>query len=129
MRHMSNLRRRRFNKANEFRKELIASAGKCEACGTRRNLCCHEIAGGPDRQKALDQAYALLVLCYPCNQLMENRSIWPQARQLALLKVSRPEQYDLVAFNFLVNPRAPNRITADEVVAYLEQLKSTPRST
>ena len=127
MRRVSKIARKRQSSAAGFRKELIASVGKCESCGTRRQLCCHEIAGGPDRQKALDKAYALLVLCWPCNQSMEIRSVWPQARQLALMKASRPEQFDLVAFNYLVNPRAPNRITADEVAAHSEQFQGASK--
>lgn len=118
MRRVSKLARKRQRGAAGFRKELIASVGKCEVCGRRRQLSCHEIAGGPDRQKALDKAYAILVLCWTCNQGMEDRSVWPQARQLALLRHSRPNDYDLVAFNFLVNPRAPMRITADEVAQF-----------
>ena len=79
-------------------------------------LCCHEIANGPLRDKALDQPYAILVLCYYCNsEEMEDSRKWPEARQLALLMAESPEDYDLTAYNALVNPRAPNRITQGEV--------------
>ena len=82
-------------------------------------LCCHEIANGPDRQKALDQPYAILVLCGWCNLVeVEDKAKWPQARQLAALRRRRPADYDLPAFNHLVNPRAPNRITEEEVDNY-----------
>lgn len=71
------------------------------------------------RQKALDQPYALLVLCYYCNQHeVEDKARWPQARQLALLRRRNPADYDLAAFNYLVNPNAPNRITQEDVDQY-----------
>lgn len=68
------------------------------------------------REKALDKVYALLVLCWWCNgDEVVDKEKWPQSRQLAVLKAKCPESYDLQAFNFLVNPRAPNRITQEEV--------------
>ena len=82
-------------------------------------LCVHEIARGPLRQKSLDKPYACLVACHYCNQFqLHNRKEWPEARQLARLKKSRPNDYDLVAYNLLVNEQAPNRITQDEVDSY-----------
>lgn len=71
------------------------------------------------RQKSLDKPFATLVLCWKCNGTdFEDKGEWPQARQLALLKIRRPEAYDLVAFNEHVNPKAPNRITPEEVAAH-----------
>jgi hypothetical protein len=79
-------------------------------------LCCHEIACGSGlRQKALDKPYAILVLCSWCNMyVVVNKGKWPQARQLAVLKEKDRESFDLVAFNELINPRAPNRITMED---------------
>jgi len=92
-------------------------------------LCCHEIANGPLRQAALDQPYAILVLCFHCNQSeVMDKANWPQARQLAVLKTFSPEHYDLQAFNFLVNPNAPNRITQEEVDEWIESSKRSSRS-
>jgi hypothetical protein len=68
------------------------------------------------RQEALDKPYAVLVTCAGCNcESMTDRSEWPESRQLSILKKSRPADYDLVAYNFLVNPNAPERITEEEV--------------
>ena len=78
-------------------------------------LCVHEIARGPLRQKALDKEYATLVVCGFCHELVGDKSQWPEARQLAVLKRSRPDDFDLAAYNALVNPRAPNRIAIEEV--------------
>lgn len=82
-------------------------------------MCCHEIANGPDRHKALDKEYALLVLCWYCNgHVVTAKAAWPQARQLAFLRRSRPLDFDLEAFNRLVNPNAPGRITLDDVNSF-----------
>ena len=82
-------------------------------------LCVHEVANGPLRQKALDKAFATLVLCWFCNSyVVTNKKVWPEARQLALLLDRAPEDFDLAAYNALVNPRAPNRITLEEVNGY-----------
>ncbi len=82
-------------------------------------LCCHEIACGAYRQLALDKPYAILALCWWCNgHVVTSKSDWPQSRQLNTLQRKAPQSYDLVAFNYLINPRAPNRITQAEVDAW-----------
>jgi hypothetical protein len=83
-------------------------------------LCVHEIACGPLREKAMDKPYATLVLCWWCNgSVVTDRKQWPEARQLALLLEKMPDHYDLQAYNFLVNSRAPHRITQEEVMEWL----------
>lgn len=107
---------------------MLRQAAACEICGRapgrpHRNmpaemssLGAHEIANGPLRQIALDKPFALLVLCWRCNStVVTNRRAWPESRQLAVLKRRRPGDYDLAAYNQMVNPRAPGRITEDEV--------------
>ncbi len=82
-------------------------------------LCVHEIANGPHRDKSLDKPYATLVLCWHCNgHVVTDKKEWPQARQLAVLLDADPASYDLPAFNALVNPRASNRITTQDVASY-----------
>lgn len=78
-------------------------------------LCCHEIACGPHRQKALDKPFALLVLCWGCNEYaVTAKREWPEARQLAVLRARRPKDYDLPAYNALVG-YGPDRITEEDV--------------
>ncbi len=90
-------------------------------------LAVHEIANGPLRQKALDKPYACLVLCWWCNgHVVVDKSKWPESRQLAVLYVKAPEDFDLAAYNALVNPRAPNRIEMSEVLAWLPSIASEP---
>lgn len=130
MRYRSRKTQERENQARPFRKQMVAAVGKCEICATSpqkpkhpieelNRLCCHEIANGPDRLKALDKPYAILVLCWSCNgNKVTDKSVWPEARQLALLKARRPKDFDLVAYNFLVNPRAPRRIEPHEIAEF-----------
>lgn len=133
MRHCSPKTRRINTAARPVREALILKAGRCEICGASPDrphrglpkefsaLACHEIACGKHRLKALDKPYAILVLCWKCNSLeVTSKGRWPEARQLAVLKANRPADYDLEAYNFLVNPRAPNRITHQEVYAHME---------
>lgn len=121
LRRYSSKRRAREDEAKPFRDSLIQQVGRCERCGTRRaRLCVHEIANGPLRQKALDKPYAVLVLCWPCNGLATDKGTWSEAAQLKCLKESRPDHYDLASYNFLVNPRAPERITEAEVASSQE---------
>lgn len=87
-------------------------SGKPAECS---RLCCHEIANGTHRQKAIDKPYAILVLCWSCNsEVVTDKSLWPETRQLALLKRKAPEDYDLEAYNAIVG-WGPDRITENDV--------------
>jgi len=118
----------RLADCRDWRKALVREVGRCELCGhdPRRvrpggiawALHVHEIARGRNRQKALDKRYAVLVVCWRCHEeRLSSRAAWPEARQLAALKRSRPFDYDLEAYNRLVS-RGPERITEAEVEAY-----------
>ena len=87
-------------------------------------VVCHEIANGYGRRlRALDQPCAVLCLCRACNEIeVVDKSKWPEQRQLAVLLARAPERYDLPAFIQLTSPAAPNRITQDEVDAYMETI-------
>lgn len=122
MRKVSKKRAALMRKVGPWRKALIERVKKCEVCGKKFNLCVHEIANGPNRAKALDKPYAVLVACSDCNcHKLTDKSVWPEARQLSILFKSRPEDFDLMAYNNLINPNAPDRITIGDVVyeAYL----------
>lgn len=134
MKRMSTKRKQRDREARPIREKLISKSRKCMICCHSpgrpwRNkprelsqLCCHEIACGRNRQKALDQPYALLVLCWYCNgYVVTDKRTWPEVRQLAALKARSPKDYDLERYNRLVNPNAPNRITPEEVASYGEK--------
>lgn len=88
-------------------------------------LCCHEIACGSHRQKALDKPFALLVLCSWCNcHVVTDKGKWPEARQLAVLKRRNPKDYDLDAYNTLIG-LGPSRITQEEVEHAIKSRQGT----
>lgn len=127
LRRQSASHRQRAAECRDIRREMVLNVGRCEMCGhdptnpkagaIAWQLDCHEIANGPHRQKALDKPFALLVLCWWCNsEEATDKTKWPEARQLAALKRSRPQDYNLAAYNALVG-HGPNRITEDEVMA------------
>lgn len=127
MRHQSKNAAARLKKARVIREILKQEVGKCELCspdlrtrpwGIPWGLQVHEIARGSHRHKALDKRFALLVVCPTCHELnLSSRKEWPEARQLAALRHSRPRDYDLKAYNKLIGC-GPNRITEEEVEAW-----------
>jgi len=123
---------KRRAEAKPIRDALVAKHGQCMICGARpgaRNgrlpeqnqICVHEILNGPMRQKAMDKPYATLVVCWHCNGELNCKGEWPVERQLAVLQANSPEDYDLVAINYLSNPKAPERWTQDDVDRYDHQ--------
>jgi len=117
MKRMSDKTRKRYLECKPLRDSLRASVGKCEACGSNYILDVHEISRGVHRQKSLDKLFALLVLCRNCHTHFGSASLWPEARQLALLAEKRLHDWDLEAYLQLTNPRAPKRIELREVLA------------
>ncbi len=121
----------RREEAREWRKSRTEGSS-CWICGTsekkrkhpireHNNICVHEIAGawGANRQKAIDKGHSTIVCCWKCNLDLEDRSVWPEARQLAVILKHAPDDYDLVAHNSLVNDNAPNRVTQCEVLDFI----------
>ena len=135
MRWQSEKSRKRAREAKPVRQALLAKHDLCLVCehGPRHpwrdkppacsRLCVHEIADGKHRQNALDLPCALLVVCWWCNsESLKDASEWPEARQLSLMQKYAPEQYDLAAYNRLVDERATDRITQAEVDSWTETL-------
>ena len=95
---------------------LIDEIFQCELCGRPHKLVVHHIMRGPLRKKSTGKRFANLVLCRTCHDTrMHGNEHWPETRQLAVLKLSRPEDYSLYQYNLLKNPNAPNRITEADV--------------
>ena len=131
MRRISSKRQARQAEAKPIRDALIAKAGECMICGARpgiqngrmqqlNQLCVHELLNGPLRQKTMDKPFATLVVCWHHNGELNDKGLWPVARQLAVLLTKSPDDYDLAAFNRLSNPNAPNRWTQEDVDAFLD---------
>lgn len=111
----------REREAWQFRYDLCAEVGRCERCMRRKRvneIACHEICSGNGlRQRALDKGYAILVLCQPCH---DKTQIEKKPRQLARLYLAAQDRFDLLAYNLLVNPKAPKAIELDEVLAEVD---------
>lgn len=122
MRRRSKKTAKRVAECKQFRDQLIASVGHCEIChyipGKHwrwpSGLSCHEIARGTLRLKSLDKRFATLILCSACHEDVDDTKAWPQARQLAVLRKSRPQDFDLEAFSRLVG-YGPERITVADI--------------
>jgi hypothetical protein len=86
--------------------------GKCEVCGSRKieYLCGHEIVRCGLRKFVFTLKAIVLVVCNACHGRIE-REAWPKARQLACLRRSRPNDYDLE----IVNRWSTGRISQEEV--------------
>lgn len=116
-----------------FRREI----GRCELCGHHpRNpwrdkpmqcsvLTVNEIARGNGRRgKSLTYRGGVLCTCWWCNSVtFDDASVWPIARQLALLKVRRPDDYDVEGFAKLIRPTAPQWVTDADVSVWLPTIE------
>jgi hypothetical protein len=103
---------------------LIKKAGRCECCRKktdgwwipqdRGKYEIHHIAGGPYRKPTLCERSCCLVLCWKCHDKIDSVEqvegtqdtfrVYPRARQLAMLKKSRPDHYCLETYNSIVRP-------------------------
>lgn len=100
-------------KAAPVRQAMCELAGRCDmCCHETLDLCAHEIPRANLRVDAFDKAYATLILCDGCHKhLHAEPAIWTKAKQAGLLKIRRPEAFDLVALNVLLIAR----IDAEEI--------------
>ncbi len=128
MRQFSKKRAKRNRDCKQLRKQLIQDYGFCLCCDASygpvptflAHLCCHEIAGGIHREAFLDQPCGILVVCASCNTgPLEDHSLWPWARQLALLKHHGGAHYDLGRWNGIISREA---VTEEEVESWREVL-------
>lgn len=119
MKRMSDKARKRYHEAKPVREALRSEVGRCEISGAVGPFDVHEICRGVNRSKALDKRFALLVVCRLAHEDLGSASKWPEARQLAVLAERRLFDFDLKAYLELTSPRAPNRITLQEVQKYM----------
>ena len=129
MRRRSKKTQKRIEETSDWRDWLRFHVGQCEVCGVKPKhnqwlLDVHEIARGPNRLKALDKPYAVLVLCRWCHMdRIHGNETWPEARQLWYLRKSRPSDFDLVSYNKLIG-YGPDRITVEDVDQWTENEKN-----
>jgi hypothetical protein len=122
MRRVSKKRAQLNKVAKAVRSQFQLDLGVCEWCRKRWPII-HEIARGTaNRRKAFITRFATLGLCDPgCHQEVGS---WPPAKQLALLKLRRPADYDLAAYHQLISRHWPYE---EDVLAFYEELKDEQR--
>lgn len=117
MRYQSKSRARSERTDRPHRVAFVREYGFCWACFSSDRIDCHEMAKGCHRGQAIkkENRCAWFVACYQHNMFeLNDYSVWPIARQLALKKIHDPAHYDRVAFNIL-RGREPDAISAAEV--------------
>ena len=98
----------------------------CIWCGTTP-VSVHEIARGIHRSKAFCDPCCWLPLCWICNSGQFNdKSKWPEAKQLCLKKHRDFKYYDLPRYNMIVN-FGSDRITAQDVEAYDHEVQAAKK--
>lgn len=116
MRRVSKKRAKRLSEVKVFREQLRLEIGRCELC-RRSRVVLHEISRGPDRSRSLDKRCCILGLCDPgCHQVVER---WPRAKQLALLYLRRPYDFNLPLYHATIARVAPDM---SEVLDWVEIL-------
>lgn len=82
----------------EWRREFAERIGLCEWCrDPRAGIALHEISQGVDRQASQTLPACIVGLCAECHRLL-HRMPDQRAAGLAILRLNRPEQYDLRKF-------------------------------
>lgn len=123
MRSVSKKRQALMREVKPIRDALRAEVGCCEICGTSRGtLDVHEIGRGTSREACLGERCAILVVCRSCHsEKLSQPAEWTEARQLALLAKRRPKDFSLTAYLAITSPKAPRRITIEEVLAEMDE--------
>jgi excisionase family DNA binding protein len=120
MRKVSKKRQALLRKVKPIRDGLRNEVGHCEVCLKHSPvLDVHEIGRGNKREACLGERCALLVVCRWCHDDLGSAGEWPEARQLALLANRRLFDWDLDFYLEITSPRAPERITVDQVVKHM----------
>lgn len=112
MKRVSNKRKRLLAEAQAGRDAIRQRIRGCERCG-KRKFALHEIPRAGVRSYVAGNPACVLGLCDPgCHQ--EVGDGWPKAKQLALLLLRRPDDFDLSEYNRW----AVARVTCQDVAAY-----------
>lgn len=111
-----------------FKLRLLERCGyKCEWCGAGNcELDHHELQRGSG-VRHLQRAclYASVILCRPCHEILGRMGGQDAVLLgLAILRLRRPECYDLQRFISLVCPHAPRRFEQAEVDAWLRRISA-----
>lgn len=127
LRPMSAQKCRQIRETAAARRAYVASKLLCECCHRRKATDCHEIARGSFRHVAVHERLTWLALCggpKGCHDKMDDYSVWPVARQMALKFLNSPEDFNPVTVN-LVRDRDPDAVTWGDVARYITLKEQT----
>ena len=99
-----------------IRNRYLLSFPLCQYC-SRPTSDVHEIVRGANRGEAKKHPAAWLSLCRDCHDKMDDYSVWPPARQVALKMLADPQTYSLELIQDL---RGDHLVMLEDVVQYLE---------
>ncbi len=100
--------------AKKIRANFVELVGVCDLCQEPKTLIAHEVARG-NRVKQFTEPACQLALCDGCHTAVhEFPKLWNKVRQMALLKLRRPEALNLERYNQL----AIARITEEDLAEY-----------
>lgn len=120
LRPVSSKKRKQIDRMKAPRKAYKAEFLTCQRCAKRLATDLHEIARGSHRHLAVEEPCCWLALCRKCHREMDDYSIWPIARQLALKLIADPNRFDLDRFNEIRGDEVTDML---EIVKYLELLE------
>lgn len=86
-------------------------------CERRVAEDCHEITRGPYREESLRYRAVWLAVCRKCHDELDDASVWPITRQLAVKLLGDPDGFDICRVNTIRADRGP--IDMADVVSWL----------
>lgn len=121
MRHRSKKRARLERRLRPLREAYLEEFGKCVVCGWEPADQVHEIAKGSHRALAIAEPCTWLAVGFDCNMgRLNDYSLYPLERQLAIKWIHDRKRFDLARFNEL-RGRAPTAITIADIKKYIRQ--------
>lgn len=120
VKHQSAKRRQKMDEVRGPREEFRLEYQFCWFCGIGCVPDCHEMAkGNSHRDAALSERCTWAGACPVCNcGCLNDYSVWPVERQLALKWVHDRNYFDLDAFNKL-RGRGPRAITMAQIIPWI----------
>lgn len=111
----------------DWRDEFVRVVGMCELCNRNYSLFCHEISRGVNRQASLTVPACILVLCNAPHGIRESChgevGRWSPAKQLALLYLRRPGDYDLARYHEITKRNWPDQADVDGWIVVLTGIR------
>ena len=116
---------------DKWRESFVRTVGQCEWCNRNYSLHCHEISRGVNRQASLTEPGCILVLCNAPHGIRQSChgevGAWAPAKQLALLYLRRPGDFDLARYWEVTKRRWPDQVDVDGWIVVLTGIRKPTR--